>query len=309
MSKRDLVNELHREARRNFIRRRTRMIGIDDTVQADLVEMIPYASKNKNMKYILTVINIFSKKAYARALKNKSALEVTRAMEYILDSMDYHVHNLHVDKGKEFYNSTMRRMLDERKIKLYSTYSVMKAAIVERFNRTLKNKMWKEFSFRGSYKWIDILQKLISQYNNTKHRVIRMKPNDVNEYNEKYLLKTVYSPILPARVAIKPKLKLGDSVRISKYKHVFEKGYTPNWTAEVFRVHKIQPTNPPTYLLIDLDGNDINGTFYVEELQKSENPDMYLVEKVIRREGKQLYVKWLGFDDTHNSWINKNDFI
>lgn len=307
MSKQDLVNELHREARKNFQRRRVRMIGIDDTLQADLVEMIPYASKNKNMKYILTVINIFSKKAYARALKNKSAAEVTRAMESILNSLGHHIHNIHVDNGKEFYNSAMRRMLDEKRINLYSTYSIMKSSIVERFNRTLKNKMWKHFSFRGSYKWINILQKLIDEYNNSKHRTIRMKPDDVNESNERYLLKTVYNPIEMRNKKVK--FKIGDLVRISKYKHVFDKGYTPNWSTEVFKVNRVQLTYPPTYLLVDLDGNEIKGSFYVEELRRAENPDLYLVEKIIERRGKQLLVKWLGFDSTHNSWINENDLI
>lgn len=309
MSKRELVSELHREARRNYARRHTQMMGIDDTLQADLVEMIPYASENKNMKYILTVINIFSKKAYARALKNKTGLEVTRAMESILNTMNHPIYNLHVDKGNEFYNTPMRKLLDERKINLYSTYSVMKAAIVERFNRTLKNKMWKEFSFRGSYKWIDILQSLISDYNNTKHRTIGMKPDDVNENNERYLLNTVYNPISTLRAARKPKFKLGDLIRISKYKHIFEKGYTPNWTTEIFKIHRIQRTNPLTYLLKDLDGGEINGSFYVEELQKVKYPDLYLVQKIIRKKGDKLYVKWLGFDNQHNSWINKNDLL
>lgn len=134
MSKLDLVNELHRQARKNFVRRQTQMIGINDTLQADLVEMIPYASKNKGMKYILTVINIFSKKAYVRALKNKSASEVTRAMASILDSMNHSIHNLHVDEGKEFYNAPMKRMLQQRNINMYSTFGTKKAAIAERFN-------------------------------------------------------------------------------------------------------------------------------------------------------------------------------
>lgn len=266
MSKLDLVNELHREARRNFVRRPTLMRGINDTLQADLVEMIPHAKKNKNMKYILIVINIFSKKAYARALKNKSGPEVTRAMQSILTSLHHPIKNLHVDNGKEFYNATMKQMLQQRNINMYSTYSTMKAAIAERFNRTLKNKMWKQFSLRGSFKWIDILQSLISEYNNTKHRVIKMKPYEVNENNEQHLLNTVYHK-QHINSIVKSKFKIGDSVRISKYKHIFEKGYTPNWTTEVFKIKTVQHTVPITYLLIDLNGRDIKGTVYAEELQ------------------------------------------
>lgn len=308
MSKLDLVNELHRQARRNFVRRPTLMRGIDDCLQADLVEMIPYAKKNNGMKYILTVINIFSKKAYARALKNKSGPEVTRAMKSVLDALNHPIKHLHVDNGREFYCAPMKGLLQQRDINMYSTYTTKKAAICERFNRTLKNKMWKLFSLRGSYKWIDILQQLISEYNNTKHRTIKLKPNEVNENNEQHILNTVYSKYR-FNPKEKRKFKIGDFVRISKYKHIFSKGYTANWTTEVFKIKKVQHTLPITYLLIDLNGRDINGTVYSEELQLAKYPNLYLVEKIIRKKGKKLYVKWLGLDGNQNSWINENDVL
>lgn len=307
MSKEDLVNELHRDARRNFKRRSTIMRGISDTLQADLVEMIPYQKQNKNMKYILTVINVFSKKAYARALKNKTGPEVTQAMESILNSLNHQIKHLHVDNGKEFYNKSMQKMLRERNINMYSSFSTMKAAIAERFNRSLKSLMFKEISLRGKYKWVDILQSLISKYNNRKHRTIKMKPNEVNITNEQHLLDTVYKKI--ENVKRKPKFKIGDFVRLSKYKHIFEKGYTPNWTTEIFKIRTVQPTNPTTYLLRDLDGQDINGSVYSEELQLTEYPNLYLVEKIIRKKGNMVYVKWLGFDRKHNSWIKKANVL
>lgn len=306
MSKLKLIEELHRDARKNFLRRKTEMRGICDTLQADLVEMIPYAKKNNGMKYILVVINIFSKKGYARPLKNKTGEEVTRAMKSILNTINHPIKNLHVDMGKEFYNQQMKSMLQQRNITLYSTFSVKKAAIVERFNRTLKNKMWRLFSLNGSYKWLQILQKIIDDYNNTKHRTIKMKPNDVNNRNEQDLLNTVYNQKYNISEKIKAKFKIGDFVRLSKHKKVFEKGYTPNWTTELFKVKKIQYTHPITYLLVDLDGREIYGTVYAEELQLAKYSDFYLVEKIIRRRGDKLYVKWLGFDNGHNSWIDKS---
>lgn len=306
MSKWGLVNELHRQARRKFVRRSTLMRGIDDTLQADLVEMIPYASKNKGMKYILTVINIFSKKAYARAVRNKSGPEITRAMESVLNSLGHPIEYLHVDNGKEFYNKHMEDMLRKRGIKIFSTYTSKKAAIIERFNRTLKNKMWKQFSFRGSHKWTHILDELVSEYNNDIHRTIKMKPNDVDKTVERNLLNTVYRQKV---LKSKPKFKVGDFVRISKYKHVFEKGYTPNWTNEIFKIRQVQQTNPITYLLIDLCGNNINGTIYTEELQLVKDSKMYLIEKILRTRGDEVFVKWLGFDSSHNSWINKCELL
>lgn len=309
MSKLDLVHELHRDARRNFIRRKTEMRGISDTLQADLVEMIPYARKNNGMKYILVVINIFSKKAYARPLKNKTAQEVTRAMKSILNSVEHAIKNLHVDEGKEFYNEPMKTMLRQRKINLYSTNSVKKAAIVERFNRTLKNKMWFQFSLNGSYKWIHMLQKLIDDYNNAKHRTIKMSPNEVNIHNEQNLLNTVFNQKYHITAKLKPKFKIGDSVRLSKYKHIFEKGYTPNWTTEIFKIKKVQHTHPITYRLIDLDQRDIEGAVYTEELQLVQHSNLYLVEKILRKSGNKVYVKWLGFNNNYNSWIDKDDVL
>lgn len=309
MSKIELVNELHQSARKNFIRRSTVMTGIHDTLQADLVEMQPYKSKNKNMRYILTVINIFSKKAYAKPLKNKTANEVTQAMKSILDSLNHPIRHLHVDEGKEFYNSSMKKMLKDRNINLYSTYSTKKAAIVERFQRTLKSKMWKIFSYRGSYKWIDILDKLISDYNCTKHKTIKMKPNDVNIQNQQKLLDTVYNRKHVVSANTKPKFKIGDFVRLSKYKHVFEKGYTANYTTEVFQINDVRNTNPITYKLIDLEGDEILGSVYSEEMKKTNCPDIYLVERIIERKNNKVFVKWLGFDSNHNSWIDKDSIL
>ncbi|XP_028982073.1 uncharacterized protein LOC114841341 [Diachasma alloeum] len=296
--------ELHRPARRNFKRRHVDVRGLDETWQADLVEMIPYANSNKNYRYLLTVIDIFSKYAWAIPTKSKNAADVTSAMNKILKEGRVPT-KLHVDQGKEFYNKDFQALMKKNKISMYSTFSNVKASICERFNRTLKNKMWKQFSILGTYKWIDIVDDLVAEYNNTKHRTIKMKPKDVTIKNEKSLLKHIYEK-LPINRTKKIKFKVGDKVRISKYKTIFEKGYTPNWTTEVFTIQKVQKTNPVTYKLVDGKNEAIKGGFYQEELSGVKHPDVFLVEKVLRRKGKKEFVKWLGFDDTHNSWIDAN---
>lgn len=306
MMKQQIVEELHRSARRNYRRRQFDIRGYNETFQADLVEMIPYAKENRNYKYILTVIDNFSKYAWAYPIKNKSAVETTAAMEKILKSGSV-PKNIHTDMGKEFYNDHFQKLMKLYKINHYSTYSTKKAAIVERFNRTLKNKMWKMFSMQGSYKWINQLSKLVDEYNNTVHRTIKMKPAEVDEGYERNLLRTVYAKKIVIRRS--PKFKVGSHVRISKYKSIFSKGYTPNWTTEIFRIRKVLYTDPFTYLLEDEKGNEIAGGFYEQEIQKVKYPDAFLVEKIIRRKGDKVYVKWLGFDNTHNSWVNKKDVI
>lgn len=189
MSKLQVVKEIHRDARKNFPRRRTIMRGIADTLQADLIEM----PTDRRMKYCLTVIDVFSKMAYVQPLKTKTGPEVTQAMKTVLHSIGQPVKNLHVDMGREFYNADMTRLLRKYKVNRYSTFSTMKAAIVERFNRTLKRKIYQQFSLRGSYKWVDILQELVYQYNTTRHRTIKMAPIEVDSDNEQHLLDTVYN--------------------------------------------------------------------------------------------------------------------
>lgn len=312
MSKEQVVNELHRSARKNFKRRHYQMRGINDTFQADLIEMIPYATQNKNYKYILTVIDTFSKFAWAMPLKTKTGKEVTTAMKHIFKSSLRIPKNLHTDQGKEFYNQLFNTLMKQNGINHYSTYSKLKASIAERFNRTLLTNLWKHFSLRGRHEWVNSLDNIIEKYNNTKHRTIKMTPSEVNKNNEQRLLNTVYkenNTYVLNNEYKRDQLKINEPVRISKHKHQFEKGYTPNWTTEIFKICKIQHTTPITYLLKDLDGNEIKGCFYAHELQRVKYPDIFLIEKIIHRKGDKVFVKWLGFNSSHNSWIKKSDLV
>ena len=304
--KRQLVDELHAPARRNFPRRRVIVCGYDDLWQADMVEMRPYSRFNGGYHYILTVIDVLSKHAWAVPLKTKSGDETAKAIAKIIRDDERCPKNLQTDKGKEFYNANVQKLLKKHNINHYSTYSIMKASVVERFNRTLKNDMWKQFTHNGNYRWLDSLQRLVSEYNARKHRTIGMWPIDVTPAIADKLLTTVYSRV---KIAAPARFKVGDSVRVSKFKTIFEKGYTPNWSTEVFRIVKVQQTNPMTYLLEDSRGKPVAGGFYEYELHRVANPDVYLVEKVLRKRGNEVYVKWLGFDNSNNSWIHKNNVL
>lgn len=310
MTQQQVVDELHHSARRNFPRRSYEMRGINDTFQADLIEMIPFANQNRGYKYILMVIDVFSKRSWAKGLKTKTGSEVTKAMETIFKGNTNHIpRNLHTDEGKEFYNQNFQRLMKEYGINHYSTFSKMKASICERLNRTILNKLWRQFNLQGTHKWLNHLQPIIDKYNSTTHRTIKMKPIDVDVKNQEYLLKTAYKQNQTLKLNRNNKFKVGDFMRISKFKSIFEKGYTPNWSAEIFRIAKILPTEPVTYHLIDLNDKIIKGCFYAHELLKTQNEDIYLVEKIIKRKGGKLFVKWLGFDDSYNSWINSDDLV
>ena len=147
--------------------------------------------------------------------------------------------------------------------------------------------------------YFDMLD-IVNKYNNTVHRTIKMKPSDVTnnsyaEYNEDSSKKY-------------PKFKVGDQVRISKYKNIFAKGYAPNQLEEVFVVSIIKNTDPWTYVFNDLNGEEIKERFYKKESQKT-NQKEFRIEKVIKRKGNKLYVKWKGYNDSFNSWINKKDIV
>ena len=186
---------------------------------------------------------------------------------------------------------------------MYSTYGEHKSAVVERFNRTLKEIMYKRFTAQNTSNWINMLDKLMLDYNNKLHSTIKMSPVKASLKKTKVL---VFNN-LPLRqfMAKKPKFKVGDNVRISRIKGLFEKGYLPNWSEALYVVTEVQKTNPFTYSVKDMNGEIIAGSFYTEELQKSMQ-DVYRIEKIIRKKKingvEHGLVKWLGYGKNFNEW-------
>lgn len=309
MIKQQVVNEIHRDARRNFLRRPVILKGIDDLWQADLIDFRSLKTYNGGHVFILVVIDCFSKYAWVKPLKTKNQFEVTNAFRSILQSTNRHPNNLQTDKGTEFFNNSFKKLINTYKINHYSTFSTKKASIVERLIKTLKGWLFKNFSMNGSYKWIGAtLQKVVDDYNNSKHRTTKFKPIDITTSNENFVRSNIYKSSKTNKT-FKQKFKIGDFVRVSKYKNCFEKGYTPNWSTEIFKVLKINDTCPVTYLVEDLSEQKIFGSFYEQELQKTKYPYIYLIEKVLKKRGNKMFVKWLGFDNSHNSWITHNALV
>ena len=183
---------------------------------------------------------------------------------------------------------------------MYSTYNEGKSVVTERFIRTLKNKIFKHMTAISANIYFDALDDIVNKYNNTVHRTTKMKPIDVTsdayaEYNEDLNKKD-------------PKFKVGDHVRISKHKNIFAKGYALNWSEEIFIVSKIKNTVLWTYVISDMNDEEIIGTFYEKEFQKT-NQEEFRIKKVIKRKGNKLYVKWKGYDSSFNGWIDNKDII
>ena len=183
---------------------------------------------------------------------------------------------------------------------MYSTCNEGKSVVAERFIRIIKNKIHKYVTAISKNVYYNVLDDIVNKYNNTVHRTIKMKPIEVTddsyaEYNEDSNNKN-------------PKFKVGDHVRISKEKNIFAKGYTPNLSEDVFVINKIKNTIPLTYAISDLNGEEITGSFYEKELQKT-NQKEFRIEKILKRKGGKLYVKWKGYNNYFNSWINKKDIV
>ena len=256
------VYTLHKPIKHKFPTRRVLVNGIDDQWQADLVDMRNY--KDGGYNYILTVIDVFSKYAWAVPIKRKTGEEVSNAFKILFKQRK--PRKLHTDKGLEFINKPTKQLLKENEIHWFATENETKAQVVERFNRTLKNRMWKYFTKQESTQnWVKILPDFVKNYNTTKHRSIGMKPTEASlKKNEAEVYKTLF-PETDVKMQ-KPKFQVGDQVRITQKRGDFRKGYRPNFTKEIFIISEILDTQPITYRITAQDGEEITGSLYEQEI-------------------------------------------
>ena len=297
---------LHYPVRKEFTKSRVMAYAMDDLWQLDLIDMASLARYNSGYKYLLTCIDVLSKFAWVVPLKDKTGKTLVKALKKILESKREPM-NIQSDKGTEFTNKIFQSFLKEKGVHFYTTNNTTKASVVERFNRTLKEKMYKYFTHHDTSKYKNVLASFVRAYNNSYHRSIKTKPNLVTKLNEGDVWKTLYGK---KRSVKKRKYKVGDRVRISRAKQTFEKGYRPNWTQEVFNVTKRKKRDVPIYNLEDDNGEEVSGTFYEPELQKvyKDKEGVFRVEKILkkrRRKGKQEYfVKFLGYPSSFNLWVD-----
>lgn len=298
---------LHKPARVHFSRNRVFVPRPLNQFQADLCDMQALAQHNDGFHYLLTMIDVFSKKAFARSLKRKTAAEVVQAFKSIFKE-SHTPAKLQTDAGKEFHNKSFQALMKKHNIIHFTTASDVKASVVERFNRTLKGRMWRYFTANNTMRYLDVLQDLIRGYNHSFHSSIKMAPAEVTEENTPQVFQNLYG-VRHVR-GCKYKFKAGDTVRISKVRGVFDKRYEQTFTDELFTVDQRIPRFPPVYRLKDYDGELIQGCFYEPELQKVETaPDkLYRVENILKkrtvRGKKQVLVKWRNWPEKFNSWVN-----
>ena len=301
---------LHKPFISKFKRRKV-IANLNEYWQTDLIDVSAYSSQNGGVKFILTCIDVFSKKAFARPILKKSAKSVTEAFRGILETSGTKPRYLNSDQGKEYLNSTFQNLLKEYSVKFFSTKdSDVKASIVERFNRTLMEKIFRFLTKNNTRTYVNALEDIIRAYNRTPHSSTGRAPDDITSANREDVWLKLYNR--PSDVTSVPEdnfLKIGDTVRIPKEKKYFTKGYAGRWKEEIFRIRKILTTRPKTYVLEDLGGELIQGSFYRKELQKTQLPTVYPIEAVLDRKGKRYLVKWRGYPKKFNSWTENLDLL
>ena len=303
------AKEIHRPKINSFERRKVVVAKRDEIWAMDLASMESYVGDNDGFKYFLCVIDVFSKFAWCVPLKNKTGPTILKEVKEIVDKSKRKPHKIWVDQGGEFYNKDFKKWTKDNGIEIYSTYGDSKSVVVERFIRTIKDKIAQEFTAENTRNWVHLLPAITKSYNSSKHRTIKMSPKEASKPENELQVYTNLNSESPTKKQ-KAKYKVNDEVRISRIKETFEKGSAPNWSREVFKVSEVLPTNPITYKLIDLMDDPIDGSFYEPELQKTLVPDYYDVEKILktRKKGKtkEYFVRFAGWPPKFDLWLTED---
>lgn len=307
---------LHRPVRRKFPRRHYNLHDINEVWEADLTDYRAFKEYNDNYSYLLCVIDCVSKRAWVEPLKNKTAEVVLDGFKSIFSRSEKNKpYCIQSDKGAEFINSKITAFFQKQNINFRTARSPdVKASVCERFQKTLKERIQRYFTYKNTRRYIDVLQQIVDSYNETKHSSTKMKPAAVTSANAHEAVRNIRKRFKdpPPR---KPKYAVGQYVRISRAKGVFAKGYEAGYTEEIFIITKINQTRTPhVYEIKDQAGEIIDGFFYEQELSpvnKNLEEEEFLIDKVIKRKGKgknaQVFVSWRGYPAKFNSWIPASD--
>lgn len=309
---------LQRPYRRPQNRPNIVVAGIDDQFSADLMDLVKFAKYNDGYKYVLVVIDVFSKYLWLRKLKDKKGESVARAFESIFKEGRI-PNRIRTDKGQDFRAKKVQSVFRKEGIRHLLAQNEVKASVSERVIKTIKTKIYRYFTYKQSYRYIDKLQSFADAYNNTIHSTIDMEPSKVTKSNEETVRVSTYLSKPNTRKTVKHmtfRFKIGDQVRITYLRNIFSREYDEKWTGEVFKVsHRFFRNGIPVYRLKDYSGEEITGTFYQSELQRINVKDdvLWKIERVMKTKGKghnkQYFVKWLHWPHKFNSWIKASDII
>lgn len=261
------VYSLYKPVITKFPKRKTLAKKVDYLWQTDLMSLIPLARYNNQNQYIMVVIDVLSRYAWAEPIKRKTGKEVVRAFKKILSKSKRKPLKIQSDKGGEYHNHEFKHFCLENGIVFYSSHSDYKASLAERLIRTLKSKIYKAFYTKNTLRYYDFLDQIMHAYNHRKHGSHKFRPVDVDKRNEKKVWRILFKDYLNSPLG-KPDFKIGQKVRIALSKSVFNKSYKQSFTSEIFSVSAINKTRPLTYKIQDNSGEELLGSFYPQELSK-----------------------------------------
>ena len=306
---------LLRPVRYRFQRQRIVTSGLDDMWDADLAEVGNIAQHNGGIRFWFVVIDVFSRHLWVVTTPTKRQKDMVSALKQLLHRTQRRPQVLRTDNGKEFVNRGVQGVLSEAGVKHFTTKNETKANYAERVIRTLKGLVYRYCVHNQTYKYDAVLQDLVDNYNHRAHKSLKGRaPASINKANEAVVWKELYVDSVVRRRAKPFRLKVGDTVRISHMKYTFQRDHHQKWTQELFTVagrrrkdlHKM-------YKLVDQMREEVQGSFYENELQKVSKPDnaLYHVEKILKRRKRrgqqEVFVKWVGHPPKSNQWIRAKD--
>ncbi len=301
---------LHREYKRPKITNPFFVYSAREQVQMDLIDVSQLAKYNDGVTFIMVLIDCFTKKAWLKLLKSKSADNSLKAIKELTSEIEPKIRTILFDAGTEFKNKKVYSFLEQNKIKIIHPFSEIKAAIAERFNRSLQDLIYRHNTENETFRYVDVIYELLAAYNSRGHRTLQYMTPDEAEKPEnaaKVLcaLNQYYSKALTQRK--KPIFKSGQSVRVKNLGGRMSRGYQERFNQEYYKIIEVLERMPiPMYRLQSMNNNEIiKGNFYSNELQPV-NGEVFKIDRILkertRGKKKEVLVKWKAFDDSHNSW-------
>ncbi|KAH7689552.1 hypothetical protein AAVH_40450 [Aphelenchoides avenae] len=286
-------------------------------MQADLADFQQLAAHNRGYRYLLVAVDTLSRRIFASPVRSKKAEHMREAFDELLEHVPHLPWTIYTDKGGEFESKEMKKYFRDRDInKTASQSDDVKAAVAERAIRTLKTRLYRYFSNRNDLAWVDVVPQIVKAINHSRSRALGgMRPVDVNENNWKELWTRLYAHNFDKGAPANSRYTPGSKVRIDKLKGLFDKGYYPSFTDEIFTVQRLIKGHPDSYRIEDRNREDILGRFYAENFSKTKDYDevthrISKVHKERTRAGRrQFLVSWVGHPANERTWINEDQLV